>query len=264
MHCVHAILIQKGQQQVLIDGGPDPERISLELGERLPFWDRTIELVILTHPEADHVTGLVEVLRRYGVGQVVTSGQVSETSVYAEWDRLIDEKGVKRSVARAGQTITLADGMVLEVLHPRLDPHQSTSSDVNNNSVVARLVFSDFSLLLTGDIFEAVERDLLENRPGVQSTALKVAHHGSDTSSCEEFLAGVDPQVAVVSAGADNPFGTARPCRLSTSFCQTPFCPIPPWTSHGIINPDGLSWPCLLLAVRGATVVAVAGGKNVG
>ncbi len=202
-----AILLQKGQQQVLIDGGPDPERIALELGERLPFWDRTIELVILTHPEADHVTGLVEVLRRYEVGQVVTSGQVSETSVYAEWDRLIDEKGIKRSVARAGQTIMLADGMVLEVLHPRMAPLQSTSSDVNDNSVVARLVFRDFSLLLTGDISEAVERDLLENRPGVQSTALKVSHHGSDTSSSEEFLAGVDPQVAVVSSGADNPFG---------------------------------------------------------
>jgi competence protein ComEC len=163
--------------------------------------------VILTHPEADHVTGLVEVLRRYEVGQVVTSGQESETSVYAEWDRLIDEKGVERSVARAGQTIMLADGMVLEVLHPQQTLLEPVSSDVNNNSVVARLVFRDFSLLLTGDIFEAAERDLLENRSGLQSAALKVAHHGSDTSSCREFLAGVDPQVAVVSAGADNPFG---------------------------------------------------------
>jgi competence protein ComEC len=85
--CVLAILISRGHQQILVDGGPDAERIGVELGNKMPFWDRTIELVILTHPGADHVTGLVEVLRRYEVERVLTSGQDSESSVYRQWRR---------------------------------------------------------------------------------------------------------------------------------------------------------------------------------
>ncbi|MEE8470275.1 MAG: DNA internalization-related competence protein ComEC/Rec2 [Dehalococcoidia bacterium] len=201
-----AILIQRGHQQVLIDGGPDTERIGLELGDKLPFWDRTIELVILTHPEADHITGLVEVLRRYEVKQVLTSGQEREAPVYAEWLRLIEGKGIDRAAARAGQRIELDEEIYIEVLHPQRDLLRGTSSDINNNSVVLRLVFHDFSLLLTGDIFEEAERHLLAQRLSLRSTVLKVAHHGSDTSSSSEFLAGVDPQLAIISAGERNRF----------------------------------------------------------
>jgi len=202
-----AILIQKGHQQILIDGGPDSEKICLELGDKLPFWDRTIELVILTHPEADHITGLVEVLERYEVKHVLTSGQQCDSSVCREWRRLIEEKDVERTIARAGQRIALAEEVVLEVLHPQETLLQATASDVNNNSVVLRLVFRDFSLLLTGDIFEEAEQHLLGQRSSLRSTALKVPHHGSETSSCSEFLSEVDPQLAVSSVGAENPFG---------------------------------------------------------
>ncbi len=206
-----AILIQKGHQQILIDGGPDPEKICLELGDKLPFWDRTIEMVILTHPEMDHITGLVEVLQRYEVRHVLTSGQECDSSVYMEWRRLIDEKDIERTIAQAGQQVTLAEAVSLEVLHPQRTLLQATASDVNNNSVVLRLNFQDFSLLLTGDIFKEAEQHLLDRRFSLRSTALKVAHHGSDTSSCSEFLAAVDPQLAVISAGAENPFGHPGP-----------------------------------------------------
>ena len=210
-YCIHAILIQKGHQQILIDGGPDPEKICLELGDKLPFWDRTIELVILTHPDVDHITGLVEVLQRYEVKQVLTSGQECDSSVCMEWRRLIEEKDIEHTIARAGQRIALSGEVSLEVLHPQRTLLQATASDVNNNSVVLRLVFHDFSLLLPGDVFEEAEQHLLDRRFSLRSTVLKVPHHGSDTSGCPEFLTEVDPQLAVISVGEENPFGHPSP-----------------------------------------------------
>jgi len=206
-----AILIQKGHQQILIDGGPDAERVSLELGDKLPFWDRTIELVILTHPEMDHITGLVEVLQRYEVKHVLTNGQECDSSVCVEWRRLIEEKDIERTIVQAGQRIALSGEIGLEVLHPQKTLLQDTASDVNNNSVAVRLVFHEFSLLLTGDIFEEAEQHLLGQRLSLRSTALKIAHHGSETSSRSGFLTEVDPQLAVISVGADNPFGHPSP-----------------------------------------------------
>jgi len=202
-----AILVQKGHQQVLIDGGPDAESICLELGDRLPFYDRTIELVILTHHEADHLTGLVEVIQRYEVNQVLLSEQECGSLVCGEWFRVIEERAIACTVAGAGQRVELAEDVYLEVLNPGADLLRGTASDANNNSVVVRLVCGDFSLLLTGDIFEEAEQCLLDSRSMLSSVALKVPHHGSATSSCAEFLTEVEPQVAVISVGAENEFG---------------------------------------------------------
>jgi len=206
-----AILIQKGHTQVLVDGGPDPEDILVELGDRLPFWDRDIELAVLTHPDADHITGMVEVLRVYGVDHALTSGQESGSAVYAEWARLVESRDIPQTVACAGQAITLGDDLRLQVLHPDETLMSGTYSDVNNNSVVLRLEYGDFSLMLTGDIFDEAECDLVEGRWRLRSTVLKVAHHGSATSSCEEFLGAVSPQIAVISVGRDNDFGHPSP-----------------------------------------------------
>ncbi len=202
-----AILISQGSQQTLIDGGPDPNKISLELGEEMPFWDRTIELVILTHPEADHITGLVEVLQRYRVKQILVSSLESDTGIYREWQRLIEEKGIKLTVAEAGQQIDLGQGVIMEVLHPREETLEGTGSDLNNNSIVLRLVKDEVSFLLTGDIEQEAEFELIARRANLRSIVLKVAHHGSDTSTIPEFLAVVNPRLAVISVGEDNPFG---------------------------------------------------------
>ncbi len=106
-----AILIQKGNQQVLVDGGPSPQALTLELGNRMPFWDRTIELVVLTHPHADHLTGLVEVLQRYQVEQVLYPDLDYESPLYEEWLRLVEEKDIKYTLAQAGQQIDLGEGV---------------------------------------------------------------------------------------------------------------------------------------------------------
>ena len=207
-----AILIQRGSQQVLIDGGPSSEKICLELGERLPFWDKTIELVVLTHPQDDHLLGLVEVLSRYNVGEVLEPGFEFETSAYGEWLRLIAEKDIDRTIAYAGQQVELGNGIRIEVLHPQEEFLEGTASDVNENSIVLRLVWDEVSFLLTGDIAEEAEWQLLHQYGReLKGTVLKVAHHGSATSTSSSFLVAVSPQVAVISVGEDNRFGHPSP-----------------------------------------------------
>jgi competence protein ComEC len=206
-----AILVQKGSQQVLVDGGPDPDGICLELGETMPFWDRDIEMVISTHPHADHLAGLVEVMERFDVGVVLAGGGAGDTATYREWVRRLDTSDVEQVDACAGQTIDLGDGLLLEVLHPAEAPLDGTASDADNNSVVVRLVYGDFSLLLTGDIHRDAEGYLLDLPRTLDCTVLKVAHHGSRTSSGAGFLDEVSPQLAVLSLAGDNRYGHPHP-----------------------------------------------------
>ncbi len=197
-----AILIQQGHQQILIDGGPCARTISLRLGEKMPFWDRTIELLILTHPGADHITGLVEVLQRYRVERILTTGQSHDAAIYWEWRRLIEEKGIEYIVAQLGRQITMGPGVQLEVLHPS----DTLWGCQNNASMVLRLTYDNFSLLLTTDIEREAEAYLLARDVKLRSTVLKVAHHGSNTSTTPEFLSEVEPMLAAISVGADNRF----------------------------------------------------------
>ncbi len=207
-----AILIQTpSHQNILIDGGPDPQKINLELSKKLPFWDRTIDLMISTQPQADHVTGLVEILQRYKVKQVLEPGVPYDSSIYQEWLKLVDEGQIKHEIARAGQVIDLGNGIKLEVLNPPAELLQGTSHDVDNNGVVIKLSWGKVSFLFTADIREEAEFELIRQRANLRSTLLKVAHHGSKTSTSLQFLAAVDLEIAVISVGADNPFGHPSP-----------------------------------------------------
>jgi competence protein ComEC len=207
-----AILIQTPNgQDILIDGGPDPQKINLELSKKLSFWDRTIDLVVCTQPQADHVTGLVEVLLRYKVKQVLEPGVPYDSAIYQEWLRLIEDEGIKYNIARAGQEIDLGSGIKMEVLNPPEDLFEGTSDDVDNNGVVLRLSWDKLSFLFTADIREEVEFELIGQRATLKSTVLKVAHHGSKTSTSQQFLAAVAPEVAVISVGAENTFGHPSP-----------------------------------------------------
>ncbi len=208
-----AVLIRTpAGNDILIDGGPNPGALSTELGRQMPFWDRTIDLVILTHPHADHLTGLLEVLRRYRVEQVVYPAVETDSPLYDEWLRLIDEAGIRHTVARAGQRIDLGGGNVIELLNPPRPPLSGTESDIDNNGVVVRVsagsgVGAGVSFLLMADTMLEAERSLIRRRAGLASTVLKVGHHGSNTSTGADLLATVDPLVAVISVGEDNRFG---------------------------------------------------------
>jgi competence protein ComEC len=194
-----AILVQQGGRQVLIDGGPSPAAITIALGERLPFWDRTIDGIVLTHPDADHISGLTEVLRRYRVGWAMEPGLPVDTLAYGEWRRLVQEEGITPITARRGVEIHLGDA-VLTVLHPGEELMEGTGEDVDNNGIVLRLEAGEVSFLLTGDLRWEGESELLSRGAPLRSTVLQVGHHGSATSTSPTFLAVVSPWVAAASA----------------------------------------------------------------
>ncbi|MDP2932316.1 MAG: MBL fold metallo-hydrolase, partial [Chloroflexota bacterium] len=162
----------------------------------------------LTHPHADHLTGLLEVVRRYRVRQVLLPQADYDSPLYREWLSLIREKNIGATLAEAGQQINLGGGALIEVLNA---PASSRNSDTDNDGVVLRLVAGTVSVLLTADIEQATEGELLSQRAISASTILKVAHHGSNTSTSSEFLAVTDPQAAVISSGTGNRFGHPSP-----------------------------------------------------
>jgi competence protein ComEC len=204
-----AILIKTpAGQQILIDGGPNPDTVCQQLGNKLPFWDKSLDMVVLTHSDDDHLVGLMGVLQRYKVGQVLESG-FGEGPVYRQWLAQIEEKEIDWTIVRAGQEIDLGEGIRLEVLYPYDEFVEGTESGANSNSVVLRLVWNKVSFLFTGDADDGAEQDILYGGVlcDLDSTVLKVGHHGSNYSTSSGFLAVVDPQVAVISVGEGNTFG---------------------------------------------------------
>ncbi|MCR4406451.1 MAG: DNA internalization-related competence protein ComEC/Rec2 [Anaerolineae bacterium] len=205
-----AIFIQTPQgRQVLIDGGPDPTTLTAALGRRLPFWDRSLDLVILTHPDTDHLTGLIPVLERYHVGRALDPAYPATSETYARWLELIAEKRIPALVARSGLRVELEPGLVCEVLHPTSDPDPEDKA--NNASAVTRWTWGQVTFLLPGDIEQEVEAALVDSGQPLEATVLKAPHHGSDTSSSAAFLQAVNPQLVVISVGADNRFGHPSP-----------------------------------------------------
>jgi competence protein ComEC len=200
-----AIFIQTpGGRQVLVDGGNFPSVLNDQLSRQMPFWDREIDLLVATHPDADHVTGLTGVFDRYRVGRLLTNGQgLNESSIYDAVLLTAEARGTPIQRAQAGQVIELGDGVRLEALHPG----EILTDDRNENSVVLRLVYGDFSLLLTGDADEDSERVMVGNGRSLHALILKAGHHGSNTSTSAPFLEAVRPQIVIISAGKDNRFG---------------------------------------------------------
>ena len=206
-----AIFIETpGGRQIVVDGGAHPLLMTRLLSERMRFYDRRIDIVAATHPHDDHIGGLLQVLERYDVGAVLERRIPHESASYEVWARAVDAEaaqGAKVIEASVGQVITLDDGIRLEVLGPPDALPGGAQSDINNASLVLRLVYGDVSVLLAGDIFAAGERALLASDATLNSDILKVPHHGSASSSTPDFLSAASPSAAVISVGADNRFG---------------------------------------------------------
>ena len=206
-----AIFIQTPSgRQILVDGGPGEAALLAQLGHHMPFWDRTLDVVVLTHPDADHISGLIAVLERYRVDTVIFREVEVTSSVYEYWLQLLEGEGAAVWRGEAGLRITLDEGLEMAVLHPGAEWAAVTGASTNNNSVVTRLTYGQVSVLLPGDIEREVEHQLVVKGAALRSTVLKVAHHGGCTSTTPEFLKAVNPQVVVISVGADNDFG--HPC----------------------------------------------------
>ncbi|MDD5750813.1 MAG: ComEC/Rec2 family competence protein [Candidatus Pacebacteria bacterium] len=202
-----SIFIETPQgHQILIDGGPG-KRVSAKLGRVMPFWDRSLDLVVLTHPEYDHLSGLIEVLRRYEVKNILWTGIETSGGLFEQWQKALAAEKARVVFAHAGETIK-AGNVFGFILSPREDLSGRTSDKgINETSVVLSLVFGANGFLFTGDIGEKTEKALLNGTGDIGADVLKVAHHGSKYSSSKEFLSSVAPRLAVISCGANNSYG---------------------------------------------------------
>ncbi len=191
-------------RQVLIDGGGYASIVNSHLGEYLAFWDKQLDLIIATHPDNDHVSALPGVFERYRVGKLITDGEdPNANDAYTALVEAAEKRDVPIERALAGQIITIGDGVSLEVLNP---PGLLSDSH-NTNSIVLRLVYGNFSVLLTGDADLDAEKAILAAGRPVQSLVLKVSDHGAKTATSPDFLAQVQPQIAIISVGRNNRFG---------------------------------------------------------
>lgn len=202
-------------QNILIDGGASPDLLAAELGRELPFWQRTIDAIISTHPHEDHLAGLMAVMDRYDVQMALSSPITSTTPGFVKWEQLLAElpEGKVKALDR-GDSLDLGLGVRISVLHPPAAPLAGTQSDLNNNSLVLKLTWGSTSFLLPGDIQDEGEQELLASGADLQSVVLKVPHQGAANALDSGFLAKVSPQIAVISVGAGNSFGHPAPAIL--------------------------------------------------
>jgi len=201
-----AILIRTRQQVVLVDTGDVPARdklVSLLKAQGIS----TIDKLIITHPHADNIGGVAAVFQNFAVKQVYDSGQKTTTNLYKQYLIQINKRKIPFTVVAAGTTINLDDKVVLKVLAPAQPFIGGSKPDLNNNSVVTRLEFGNFSMLLTGDAERKAEEKMLKQGAGtLKSTLLKSGHHGSRTSSSVPFLQAVRPEAVLISVGAGNEY----------------------------------------------------------
>lgn len=200
-------------QNILIDGGPNSQVLE-RLSDCLPWWDRTIDLMILTHPHDDHVTGLVDVLKRYNVKKAVYTGVIHTGPGYIAWLKLIRDNKIPLMIIDRPQTIALGKNLRLDILFPKNSLAGTTSDDLNNTSIVAKLIYGKKSFMFTGDAGVAIEQQLIKDVPDLSADVLKVGHHGSIYSTSDEWLKAVKPKLAVIEVGKDNQFGHPSPRTL--------------------------------------------------
>jgi len=200
-----SILIQKGTRQILIDGGSNGKTELAKLGKYMPYFDDEIELVIATHPDRDHIGGLVEVAKNFKIGKVITTGAEKGTAVFKEWQDIREYNRIETLEGMRGDEIEFSEAKI-RIVFPG-GPVDFAAGDANNKSVVARLDYGENSFLFTGDIESPTEREILASGENIDVDFLKIAHHGSKYSSSEAFLDATSPKEAVVSVGANNSYG---------------------------------------------------------
>ena len=191
--------------QVLLDGGPN-KKVLRELSELMPFYDRSIDMIITSHPDMDHIGGVPDVLRRFEVEHIMIPGVGSDTKVYEEMINVVQEKNIEILYARRGQIyLDQENNIYLDILFPDRDV---AGFDKNLASIVAKLVYGEATFLFTGDSPTSIEEYLIGLDPtALDVDVLKLGHHGSKTSTSPDYLGYTSPDYAIISAGKDNSYG---------------------------------------------------------
>ena len=190
--------------QILIDAGRD-KKVLRQLTKFMPFYDRSIDIVIATHPDEDHIGGMPDILKRYNVSLFIEPGVTHDTGTYESVRALIEKKEIKTIIADRDLSVVLGGNTLLAFLFPITDASEFAS---NTASIITQLIYGEHEFLLTGDSPKSIEKYLVnEYGTELESDVLKVGHHGSKTSSDVGFVKTVAPVYAVVSAGKDNRYG---------------------------------------------------------
>ena len=209
------LIVTPKHHKILIDGGGSEANKSYDVGKSIliPYLlDRgitKIDYIFVSHFDSDHVDGLLTIMKEIKVKCVIIGKQFGSCDNYEEFIKIVEDKNIKVHIVQAGQTIKIEKNLYFDILWPSSDDVISENS-INNNSLVCKLSYQKFTILFTGDIEQIAEKAILEKYKGtnvLQSTILKVAHHGSKSSSTEEFLNLVKPQIALIGVGEDNNFG---------------------------------------------------------
>ena len=198
-------------KQMLIDGGPDAKLLS-SLAKVMPFADRSLDVVIETHPDTDHIGGLPILLDNYQVGQIFENGAKADSAIYNLLEEKITKNKIDKVIARRGQRIILdpTRNIYFDILFPDRDVSKLESND---GSIVGKLVYGKNSFLLTGDATLYTENQIewQESKENLKSDVLKLGHHGSKTSSSLLWLEAVKPSLVIISAGLHNKYGHPSP-----------------------------------------------------
>lgn len=201
-------------QNVLIDGGPDDKIIS-ELNKVMFWWDKNIDLMILTHPHSDHVAGLIEVLKRYNVRKILYTGVVHSSPDYLAWLEMVKKKKIPVVIIDRSQVINFGEKCYFEILYPTESLLGKEVDNLNSSSIIIKLIYKDISFLFTGDAEIEVENELVEfasnfeidKKIDLHADVFKAGHHGSDTSNSKSFLDLVKPEIVIIQSGKNNDFG---------------------------------------------------------
>lgn len=202
-----SILVSQGSNQLLIDGGKDGKLLLQKLGKYIPFWDRKIEIVVSTHPDQDHIGGLVDVFKAYNIGTVIKTNAKSDSQVFKKLEEEIAAENAQAVEAKKDVSIKFANGAIADILFPINSIPEAVDDASNDNSVVIKLTYGENSFLLTGDLPDAQETNLIRDalaKNSLNSQVLKVSHHGSKYASSDEFLAAVKPADAIISVGKNS------------------------------------------------------------
>lgn len=186
-------------RKILIDGGPNKKVLDY-LGSELPFYDKTLDLVVLTHPDKDHLSGLIEVAKRYKINNLWVSYGENDTAEYEEWKVILEEENIEARLVWSGDKMVFSDGVELEVISPK---QGDSATSLNSTSVVIMIDFEDFEGILTGDGDKNIQPyDYL-----TKVELLQVPHHGAKDALSESYLKKLSPEIAVISVGESNRYG---------------------------------------------------------